>query len=127
MWQGNNTEPPFDDLEFLDNSPGTAMLTGVHNMINLVIWSFALILIPLAAGIAWKITAALARSIATAFGVVEGRAGREHGVQPQPHRYADHAAARSWLSSQGWGHRETVSDKDTFKFAGAMQARSLQA
>jgi hypothetical protein len=59
----------FYELNFLDASMGVAPNTGAYVMINLVIWSFMLALIPLTAGIVGNLVAALARSYAASIKV----------------------------------------------------------
>jgi hypothetical protein len=42
-------------------------------MITLVIWSFALALVPLTVGVAWNVSAAVARTVAASLKVEGGR------------------------------------------------------
>jgi hypothetical protein len=94
-------------------------------MFDPTIWSFTLVLVPMATGLAWKVAAA--RGPAAASGVVPAHWPAQ--ATTRPHRYADHRSARSWLSAQGWdqGEAVAVSDKGTLRLAGARQARSLHA
>jgi hypothetical protein len=55
----------FHGIDLLDAPAGVPGNTGAYVMINLILWSFMLALVPLTAGIVGSLTAALSRSSPT--------------------------------------------------------------